>query len=390
MDGRELWKRALHWISADIKRAQTSSTKEPIASQTSTPKEAAVPLSGTSEPSESPEKHVQVGLKIAVITAVFLILEFVIFGLVPIVVDGVEVWHRFVAGLPVLGGYLTALSMTAKESWQRYRFTKWRAICVVAALVVTAVIVGATTVYLADKRERTRGMAVTTGETSVAISTAQSATSSPGGAIVSDTSCDPVNPSDKQIPDYELCVTAWCYTRVLFPNGAIDRSQTGIKLHPRITNNSQKPLDISITKPSALRLLVRSSDLPYVWEPPPETAAAGDAPFTVTYLGQTYWAIPPNLHRDLTYPPGAREIGFVTWWNGLDVLPPNSILPPPTSYRPDGTAIQQGDLVFHVPEKTLTNGATVIGLALLNKKTREVLALARFEDWGQRKNPNDF
>lgn len=206
--------------------------------------------------------------------------------------------------------------------------------------------------------------------------------------VVDDGNCPERNLSDKKIPEYFVCVMNWCSGPVLNLDGSVDATQTQIKLHPRIINNSGTDLDLGIGKNSALRLLVASSDLPASWQPPQLTAAEGDGPIILEYSGQSYWAIPPNVPHD-EYLTEAGWTGYATSWDSPQ-LHANEMYPPLTSYRPDGNPIQQGNLVFQVPTQDRFNNSSLLGLALLERDTGRILWVSEFEDWGPRLLGNDF
>jgi hypothetical protein len=246
------------------------------------------------------------------------------------------------------------------------------------------------------------------GASAASISTASSAGGSNTSAfspaptsttniLTEDDKCSLPNPSDKKIPDYLLCVMLWCQGGTVFPNGQPDPSRIQIKVHPRIGNQTNdQMLDIALQKPAALRMLVRSSDLPYSWNPPPMTKSMGDDPYLVTAPdGQDYWAVAPNLPHDVDLPdPAHREngmlIGFATFWEGT-VIPPNLNYPPLTYNDDAGNPVQQGDLVFQLPSHTATNNADALGLALIDRANpTKVLAVAWRNDWGPRRDPQYF
>lgn len=215
------------------------------------------------------------------------------------------------------------------------------------------------------------------------------------GALTRDGHCNPPNPSDWKMPDYELCVIAWCRGIVIFPNGSIDESRIQVKVRPRITNNTGSPLDVTVWKKSALRLLVRSSDLPDSWRPPASTAELGDTPYTVTSSdGQNYWAVAPNIPGDVDLPDDMTkpsEIGFATFWS-VSAIPHDSAYPPlAQEIDANGRLDQDGDLVFQLPATTASNSADFVALVLVDRANpTKILATAWFSDWGPQRDPNSF
>lgn len=213
------------------------------------------------------------------------------------------------------------------------------------------------------------------------------------GSLTRDGHCAPPNPSDWKIPNYDICVVAWCQGIVVFPNGTVDESRIQVKVRPRITNNAEEPLDVTIWKTSALRLLVRSSDLPDSWRPPRETAKLDDRPYIVEAEGQKYWAVAPNIPNDVDLPDDmthASEIGFATFWSASEIAP-DSAYPPLDQVDEHGNLDQDGDLVFQLPARTPSNNAEFLGLALMKRsEPTEVLDVAWFEDWGPRTEPTAF
>lgn len=202
--------------------------------------------------------------------------------------------------------------------------------------------------------------------------------------------CLPPDPTDRILPEVEICVVYWCQGDVFLENGARVFDQRQIKVKPRLINNSTRAIRIAIDEPSALRLLVRGRDLGSHWSPPRKTAAAGDAPVLVTWQGAQYWAIPPNVPRDAYPTPAGVYTGFATAWDG-EALAPGEAYFRPVRTRPDGGVIREGVLVFQVP---LLNpaGMDVGGLALIDfgGAEPEVLAVAGVDDWPEPTAPGLF
>lgn len=211
------------------------------------------------------------------------------------------------------------------------------------------------------------------------------------GSLQIDHECGDLSPTAWALPAYQICVVNWCQGIVTNRDGTIDSGRVQIKLHPRIANNTSEPLDIAITqRPSPLRLLVASDDLPASWRPPDLTAENNDRPFLVQLQGQNYWAIAPNLPHDIDSMDGPVA-GFATFWDRAQVGP-NSFYPPPTQRDIAGNAIeQQGDLVFQLPARNQSNHARFAGLGLFSRSSpTTLLAFADHKDWGPRLNPNQF
>ena len=230
--------------------------------------------------------------------------------------------------------------------------------------------------------------------------TSPSVPSSPpslGDPLTADGQCNPPNPSDWQPPLYDICVVHWCQGIVIFPNGAVDESRIQIKVRPRIFNLTDQPLDITIWKSAAVKLLVASSDLPGSWRPPPATAALGDDPILVDAPdGQRYYAIAPDIPGDVDLPDDPTKpinIGFASKWSASSV-PPRSFWPPAEQGRDEyGQIDQDGDLVFQLPARTSSNSARLGGLALMDRTDpTKVLAYAEFgpEKWGPKLKPTEF
>ncbi|HZV26975.1 MAG TPA: hypothetical protein VFG00_11870, partial [Acidothermaceae bacterium] len=182
---------------------------------------------------------------------------------------------------------------------------------------------------------------------------------------IADTCGPPTGLGAPALPTAQICVIYWCRGDVLTLADEVDPSNIQVKIRPRILNNSTAPLDISISRPSRLRLLVQGSSIPTLWSPPPATKRAGDKPVLVTYDGQQYWGLPPNVPGDAVgTTDGQMFTGFATFWDGKALGPGQSYFKP-VRYTGAGDAIREGDLVFQVPA---TNGQTVgpvVGLALL-------------------------
>ena len=270
-----------------------------------------------------------------------------------------------------------------------------------AVLAVIGIVVSSIAIFY--WRERSTAGASTPGSVIVTQPVGQPTSSTRrSGPTVLDNACANPNPSDRQLPPYELCVVNWCQGIVTFPDGSIDGSRIQIKLRPRIVNNTLNALDVSIWKVAALRLLVSSSDLPGAWRPPKATAGQGDDPFLVEVEGQRYWSVAPDLPRDVDLPDprsGATEIGFASFWKEASVAP-SSVYPPPIPRDQNGRAIrgadgrfdQDGDLVFQIPSKNEVNNSGYYGLALIDRAepTAKPLAVAWLDDWGLRLNSNEF
>lgn len=241
--------------------------------------------------------------------------------------------------------------------------------------------------------------AMTSGNSASPSASASSSPNAPDpetGSLTRDGHCNPPNPSDWKIPDYELCVIAWCRGIVVFPNGSIDESRIQVKVRPRITNNTGSPVDVTIWKTSALRLLVRSSDMPDSWEPPKETAKLSDTPYLVLANdGQQYWAVAPNIPKDVDLPDDTTkptEIGFATFWSASSIAHDSAYPPLTQGYDENGRLDQDGDLVFQLPATTASNHADFVALVLVDraKDPTKILATAWFQDWGPKQDPNSF
>lgn len=215
--------------------------------------------------------------------------------------------------------------------------------------------------------------------------------------ITPDHLCWPVDRSQFKPEEAEICVTAWCQGTVYRLDGLEAADQATIKLRPRVINGSGGPIDLSIGRFSALRLLVSAPTLPGAWQPPPNTAAAEDHPIEVSWEGQTYWAIPPDLPE---HPPivqtsmGSQYTRFVTIWDGA-ILESGQAYYKPIRHEgndPNRPVVQEGDLVFSVP---MNNDGSVklFGLALVkreNDSTRVVTVSRRSSDWPASQTPSSF
>jgi hypothetical protein len=202
-------------------------------------------------------------------------------------------------------------------------------------------------------------------------------------------SCPSPNPSDFKLPDVEICVTMWCQSVTFELDGTPQKDQTQIKLKASVFNKTTRPLDISISKASAMRLLVAEKRLPGSWKPPQKTAAAGDRPVLVEWSGsgskQNYWALPPNVYADSYPTPAGWYTGFYTQWD-----PP--ILQSGQGYyrpRPEvlNPAYEDGNLVFQLPV-----GSQVYGLAVVDKTDpTKIIGVTPFSEWKDREvSPNSF
>ena len=167
----------------------------------------------------------------------------------------------------------------------------------------------------------------------------------------------PIPPPDKcgpdavnaPLPPVQVCVNFWCRGDVFNQDGTADKAHAQIKIRPRIINNGASALQVDIRPPSAIRLIVSESHMPGSWGPPPLTAAAGDRPVIVTYSGQQFWAIPPNVPHDATAAANGYYTGFSTFWAATVIEAGGSVFKP-LRRNADQSPIQEGDLVFQVPQ----------------------------------------
>ncbi|NIL84136.1 hypothetical protein RhoFasGS6_01500 [Rhodococcus fascians] len=202
--------------------------------------------------------------------------------------------------------------------------------------------------------------------------------------------CPARGTTQRQAPDVEICIVYWCMAPIVLPGGTASESTSQVKLRPKIENNSNMPLDLSVASPSSMRLLV-SSGADYRWDPPPLTAAAGDRVVRVQWEGATYWAVPPNVAHDASpiyFPDGSGTWdGFVSSWEA-GLLEPGDSMNKPLRLGVGGQPIQEGNLVFQVPSG---EDALVAGLAVVTRDSVPVvLAASMFPAWPPQSNLNDF
>lgn len=164
------------------------------------------------------------------------------------------------------------------------------------------------------------------------------------------------------LPDVDICVVYWCtgavYTAV---TGGLDPTQMQYKIRPQISNSTDHPVNISLRPPTPLRLIVDSSQLPTHWNPPQKTVAAGDSVYPVIWNGKHYWAVPPNVQGDVSMVGGFWS-GFSTFWDG-DQLDGHNLFSKNLRFDSSGTPVQEGDLVFQLPNNPDGTDPAVIGLA---------------------------
>ncbi|MDX6585271.1 MAG: hypothetical protein QOI10_4455 [Solirubrobacterales bacterium] len=209
--------------------------------------------------------------------------------------------------------------------------------------------------------------------------------------------CRDPDPTDPALPNVEVCIIAWCRGTVLDSTGKPIKDQGQIKLRPRIINNASTPLSVSIERPSALRLLVSTNDVPNRWKPPPGTVRGGDIPQLVEWNGVKYWAIPPNVPGDarpvqfeeggITY---TTYDGFATYWDAT-VLQSGGILYKPIVRDSDGHGRRETDLVFNVPAEP-DGSLAVFGLAVVDPATTpgRVLGVSGRNAWPPQVRPDSF
>lgn len=163
-------------------------------------------------------------------------------------------------------------------------------------------------------------------------------------------------------PDVEICVVYWCTGAVYsVVTGNTDPTQMQYKIRPRISNSTDQPVNISISAPTPLRLIVDSPQLPQHWTPPQKTVEAGDSVVPVLRDGKLYWAVPPNTPGDVVQV-GGHWSGFSTFWDG-DQLEAKGIYSKKLRFDDTGAAIQEGDLVFQLPTNPDGSDPAVLGLA---------------------------
>lgn len=203
--------------------------------------------------------------------------------------------------------------------------------------------------------------------------------------------CPPPDPTDRQLPEVDICVVYWCKADVYDPEtGELLADQLQIKLRPRLINNSSEPVRIEIASPSAMRLLVQGKDLDERWRPPVKTSAAGDTPILVEWHGAQYWAVPPNVPGDAQLTPYGFWDGFVTVWDGFMLEPGGSYFKPLT-YQSNGRPRREGNLVFQLP--TDDDGSVrLAGLAVVDVSGAEprVIQVANADDWPPVVHPDSF
>ncbi|MCA1606248.1 MAG: hypothetical protein LC775_12430, partial [Acidobacteria bacterium] len=118
-----------------------------------------------------------------------------------------------------------------------------------------------------------------------------------GVPVPSNTGCPLPDPTDPQLPSVEIKVVYWCKGDVLIDDDQLDNENYQIKVRPRLVNNTASSMNISVSSPSTIRLLVTGKQMDERWSPPPLTKKLGDQPILVTCNGGTFWAIPPNAPR---------------------------------------------------------------------------------------------
>ena len=193
--------------------------------------------------------------------------------------------------------------------------------------------------------------------------------------------------------DVEICVVYWCNGEVRsLITGEVDPTQIQYKIRPKIINTDpDHPLNIALTAPSPLRLIVDSTMLPQHWEPPPVTAANGDTVLPFLRDGHQYWAVPPNANHE-AYQVGDWWSGFATIWDDTEIAP-SLVYFKKLRLSEDGvTNTQEADLVFQVPKNADGSDPHIIGLAYVSI-TADNTAVSRAMDpwpWPDPVQPNSF
>ncbi|WP_125939858.1 hypothetical protein [Mycolicibacterium grossiae] len=273
---------------------------------------------------------------------------------------------------------------------------------VLAAALGLVVVLGTVGIVVTTESSDSRASLSTTSRTpSSEIETTLSTTSSTS-TPTSSFRVDPYhrclnpNPSTEAPDRPELCVIAWCTGKPLNADGTENEQTSFIKMRPRIVNTSSKPLDLNITGVSAMRLLVRQSDMPGSWQPPPVTAAAGDRPLLVEWERIKYWAVPPNLPNEpiakIPVGPGLVQYQrFATFWDA-DVIAVGGSYVRPIVQRSSNPqdVIQEADLVFEFP-----SDSDIFAIAIVDRSDpTNVLTVFEAgkngELWGPTRMPSTF
>lgn len=206
-----------------------------------------------------------------------------------------------------------------------------------------------------------------------------------GAPVPAPDDCGPEASVSVPLPAVQICVYYWCRGDVFNTDGTTDEAHAQIKVRPRIINNRASTLNVDISTPSAIRLLISEPRMPGSWGPPPLTARAGDRPIAVSYRGQQFWALPPNVPHDATAAANGMYTGFATSWTATDIAPGGSAYFP-LRHRADGSPIQEGDLVFQLPQDAL-----IVGLAVVSHSSHPtVLGIQLQKDWPKSSEPGSF
>jgi hypothetical protein len=256
---------------------------------------------------------------------------------------------ELVAG--VLAAAFVAVLLGANDRWRRW----------LIPVVVIFLMVDVVGVFRVPGSATSQGTA-STSTTSSASSPPPSPSSTPDPTV---DNCGKSASASVEVPRVQICVVYWCTGEVrLAMTGEVDPTQLQYKIRPRINNNSDQPINIALTPPTPLRLIVDSPALPVGWHPPPATAAAGDSVLRVSWNGKTFWAVPPNVNQDVSLV-GGYWTGFTTLWDG-DQIDSNGTYFKHLRLQEDGTNKQEGDLVFQLPKNPDGSDPTVIGLAYVD------------------------
>lgn len=212
--------------------------------------------------------------------------------------------------------------------------------------------------------------------------------------IVLNGACENAGPATQQpLQLIEICVVYWCKGSLHTPDGGWVVGQGQIKLRPLILNKTDDVLDLSIAPIAAVRLLVSTARPPSEWWLPPAlTANQGDHPIATNWNGQVVWSIPPNMERDaiqLTLPDGSSTWdGFATLGWDYGLLPPRQIAFKELRTHADGTPIQEGDLVFNVPNDA---DSLLLGIEVVDRNDpTKRLAASDAETWPEESDLNSF
>ena len=319
----------------------------------------------TNNASGPPGRH-RLGRRIGVLAVVFL-------GVWPTWLA----YDQYVAGSPsnAVRAALMALLLSATVlTWHWFSFGQRGRMGVFMAVVISLALLGGYGFFVSTSPQSAPSNTEAIGTSGAALPTQSVPRMLPSSEVSINSECGSEAPISRPLPVAQICVVYWCKGDVFSETGELVVDKLEIKLRPRIVNNSDKQIDVSTSKRSAILLLVSDPDADSKWSPPPLTNRANDRPRLVEFDGAQYWGLPPNVNGDFKVASNGYYTGFGSSWYEAIVAPGGSFLE--TSRDANHDLVHRGNLVFEVP--AIDGKIGVVGIVLINRTNGRVLAVQPF------------